>query len=674
MLQKQSEIDPELLKIISPNTSSMPGDSDNSNTNKNENKIILNNKISYDDILNINRIREINKINNIDYNSLNRPKDPVTQKIIKALKMKEKELIKELSKLANNEKLVKDQQYLLLINSNPSNIYLDKMKIKEELKQLKENKNGCLIRLDETKSRISDLEFKYEKNQGIYERERQEKLNKLLDRQSKIMNQSSDEVNIRIKKLQNENKKRLNIMQKDLENKLLERENKFKENLNKEKENKINILKKIRNEERKEILKRKIKGNEETKKLIEYVNRKPIIPKYLYQKLDNDFNEKANNRLLRENNKRKNFMKPMEYDLNDMLKNYQEYKNKRNLELQEKTQKLKKSWSERSLLIPSYKTQLRHMIDNEEKNLKLEKENEKAKIKEMKNNQKKYSKKIENQQIFNMKQFIFNERQKIKNNKDDYILRNKINNKHNLVNNNLNIYCDLIREKLFLKNNNKSQDNFKQDISNNNNDLGSQEINKSEKDNKSNIIKLPNLNQKKIANLKQSMLNQNSISPKSKNNKKINDSIKSRNISKIKKTKKSQTIEIEDIDYKGTKEIQNLIEKNGLDKSTFEIANCKLESLNEKKKRKSLLLKHEGGFIKNPGLGEELCDILIDSMTAKLSLINEIDKVQNKNKPEMVDIGIGPGSGGIKKINSLNVNDDIEENEQTESNLSNEEE
>jgi hypothetical protein len=164
------------------------------------------------------------------------------------------------------------------------------------------------------------------------------------------MNQSSDEVNIRIKKLQNENKKRLNIMQKDLENKLLERENKFKENLNKEKENKINILKKIRNEERKEILKRKIKGNEETKKLIEYVNRKPIIPKYLYQKLDNDFNEKANNRLLRENNKRKNFMKPMEYDLNDMLKNYQEYKNKRNLELQEKTQKLKKSWSERSLL------------------------------------------------------------------------------------------------------------------------------------------------------------------------------------------------------------------------------------------------------------------------------------------------------------------------------------
>ena len=193
MLQKQSEIDPELLKIISPNTSSMPGDSDNSNTNKNENKIILNNKISYDDIMSINRIREINKINNIDYNSLNRPKDPVTQKIIKALKMKEKELIKELSKLANNEKLVKDQQYLLLINSNPSNIYLDKMKIKEELKQLKENKNGCLIRLDETKSRISDLEFKYEKNQGIYERERQEKLNKLLDRQSKIMNQSSDE-------------------------------------------------------------------------------------------------------------------------------------------------------------------------------------------------------------------------------------------------------------------------------------------------------------------------------------------------------------------------------------------------------------------------------------------------------------------------------------------------
>ena len=77
-------------------------------------------------------------------------------------------------------------------------------------------------------------------------------------------------------------------------------------------------------------------------------------------------------------------MKPMENDLNTMMKNYQKYKYKKNLELAEKTQKLKNSWSERNLLIPTYKTQLRHMLDIEEQNMKSQKENEKQKIKKMK--------------------------------------------------------------------------------------------------------------------------------------------------------------------------------------------------------------------------------------------------------------------------------------------------
>ena len=173
--------------------------------------------------------------------------------------------------------------------------------------------------------------------------------------------------------------------------------------------------------------------------------------------------------------------------------------------------------------------------------------------------------------------------------------------------------------------------------------------NASKKVNKSNYTKLPNLNQNKILNLKKYSI--------IKNNKNIKNVKIGRNIDKIKKSKTSKTLEVDNINYKGTKEIRELIEKNGFDKNTFEMANCKLESLNERKKQKSLLLKHEGGFIKNPGLGEEVCDILIDSMTAKLSLINEIDKIQNKtkDKPQMVDIGIGP-STSVGIVNPLNNN------------------
>ena len=233
-------------------------------------------------------------------------------------------------------------------------------------------------------------------------------------------------------------------MQNDIEKKLMKKINEYDKNKEKEAQNKLILLEKIRDNERKEILKRKNKANEETKKLNEFMNKKPRLKNYLYQKINNSFNDKINKRLLKENCKRKQIMKPMENDLNIMMKNYQEYKYQRSLELTEKTQKLKKSWSERNLLIPTYKTQLRQMLDNEEQKLKLEKEHQKEKRKKMKNEQTKYSKKIENKQILNKKQL--NQKQK-KENSDDYILRNQINIKPPFMGNNLSNYCDSIREK-----------------------------------------------------------------------------------------------------------------------------------------------------------------------------------------------------------------------------------
>ena len=656
MQKKQNDIDPELLKLISSNITSNSNNEEiiDEKEEKNENKVLLiKNQFSYKDMNNY-KIK-FNKRNNfINYNFINKPKDPVTQKIIKSLKMNEKEILNHLSKIMNNEKLLKSQSYLNIINSNPNNMNIDNRKLEIELKQINENKKVYLMRLDEIKSRIKSLEYKYEKKQGFLDNDRQEKLNKFLDKQNKKINQSDDESNIKIKNLQKENKKLLINMYKDLENKISQKSNEIEKNKKLESQNKLILLKKIRDEERKDILKRKNKSNEETRKLSEFVNKKPEIHKYLYQKINSSFNENENKRLLKENNKRKFLMKPMQNDIKDMLKNYQEYKNKRNSELEERTQKLKKSWSERNILIPNYKTQLRHMIDNEEKIMKLEKKQKKEKTKEMKKIQIDYSKKIENHQIFN------NERQQ-KENDEDYILRNKIINKPSLLLNNMNKYCNLIREKMFLKKNSQSQDNIRQlpynNIKNtsNKNNLNSPILNASENTNKINITKLPDLNQNNnLMNLKKhsKVHNINKYNKTSKNNVKVG-----RNNSNINKVKINQTIEVDNINYKGTKEIKQLIEKNGFDKNIFEMASCKLESLNEKKNQKSLLLKHEGGFSKNPGLGEEVCDILIDSMTAKLSLINEIEKAQNniKNKPQMVDIGIGP-STSLGIVNPLHNN------------------
>ena len=571
--------------------------------------------------------------------------------MIRKLKTNEKEIMNELSKIMNNEKLLKNQSYLKLINTNPNNIVVDKRKLEAEIKALNENKNYYMIRLDEIKTRIKSLEYKYELEQGIYENDRQEKLQKFFEKQNRIINENNDESNLKIKKLQIENRKLLTNMQNDAENRLKKKIDEFEKNKEKEAQNKIILMNKMREEERKEIIKRKNKANEETVKLKEYMNKKPDIKKYLYQKINNTFNDKLNKRLLKENNKRKLFMKPMENDIQNMLKNYEEFKKKKSLELEEKTQKLKKSWSERNLLIPTYKTQLRQMIDIEQQNLRYEKVHEKEKKKEMKNIQMKYSKKIENQHNFNMKNIS---------NSEEYIIRAKNMSKPHYFINNINNYCDIIREKIFLRNNNKSQDNINPLLSNNDKDIKDENKNKdlniSEK-NKPNNIKLPSLDQNKIKNLKNYTIGKNIILNQNKNIKTVSNAKVGRNIPNINKTKKSQTLEVENINYKGTKEIQKLIEKNGLNKNTFEIANCKLESLNERQKQKSLLLKHEGGFIKNPGLGDEVCDILIDSMTAKLSLINEIDKIQNnKNKPLLVDVGTGPGGEGLKNLSGSNKN------------------
>jgi len=644
------------MKIISSNFSTkslsqnfLDNDVLNKDIFKNR-MLLIKSDFSFKDIQ-TDKIKENKKLNYINFSiNNNKPADMINQKIIKNLKANQKEISNDLSKLIQNEKLLNSNSYLQLINNNPNNINIDKKKIEIELKQLNENKKAYINRLDEIKSRIKSLELKYEKQQGIYEKERQDKLNKFLEKQSDAA--YNEEYNKRLRKLKNENNKLLANMHSDLEKNLIKKTNEIENNKRKETEKKMILLKKKKDEERKDILKRKNKSVEETLKLNEYIHKKPEIREYLYQKIKNNFKEKENKIITKENINRKKIMKPLENDINELIKNYKEYKNKKNVELKEKTQKLKNSWSERYLLLPMYKSKIQKIVDEEEQNSKHEKENEKEKKKELKNNQIKYSKKIEEKQMFMMK--IFNEKQKNKSLDEDLILRKNNNSKLPLMNN-INNYCDSIREKLFIKN--KSQDNIKQMTNNMKKIIKPSKIIKSEQENKSNITKLPSLNDK--INLKNYTIKK--ITNLNKDKKTHTQKVgRNNNINKIKIDK---TVQVENVDYKGTNEINRLIEKNGFNEKTLELASFKLESIRQKQKEKSLLLKCEGGFEKNPDLGEEVCDLLIDSMTAKLSLIKEMDKIQQDNYKNLVNQGTGPDAiGEIKDLN-LDRNKNIEEDE-----------
>ena len=48
-----------------------------------------------------------------------------------------------------------------------------------------------------------------------------------------------------------------------------------------------------------------------------------------------------------------------------------------------------------------------------------------------------------------------------------------------------------------------------------------------------------------------------------------------------------------------------------------------------------MLLKYSGGTSNNPGLSEEVCDLIIDSIQAKLSLIKNINKDLDNSTEEI---------------------------------------
>ena len=168
----------------------------------------------------------------------------------------------------------------------------------------------------------------------------------------------------------------------------------------------------------------------------------------------------------------------------------------------------------------------------------------------------------------------------------------------NIKINYINNYCDSIRNKLLTKKSNEPKNLYKL--------MPLKKIDVSKKQNSLDIIKDQKL---KLPNI--------SINDKNK----INDNeINNSNIPKNQKLFR----------FNKNKEIKNLIEKNGLTESTLELVNSKLENLKEKKEQKEILLKYQGGDASNPDLGEEVCDILIDSVNAKMSLMDEMKKVANK--------------------------------------------
>ena len=549
------------------------------------------------------------------------------------MKKNENQIIKQLSRLNYNEKLLRSDSYLNQFNINPNNMSNDQKIINDKIKIIEKSKAKYMMKLEELKNQIYYLQYKQQTELGIINSNKKTKLNKFMEDFNN--KESSALIEKKIKKLQEESEKLQLIMKKDLEEKKKKKNDEINDKEKKEEEKRNGLLKKMREDEREFVIKRQKRNSEELLKIKQYIKKKPI-KKYLYQKQINDYEKKENNLIKLENIKRKAAMKHIELkEFDEMRKNFDEIKSKKVKESNEKIKIIKESWSQRYKLIPLYVNPLSKIVSEEENKMKQEEQNKILRRKQLKQLQENYNVpkplKIIKERITENKNTKTPKLHLIKSNSYSDILRQQMIEKYKALK---------IKEEKKKKENNEILDD--EDYLLDDRQL-SQKI----------------LGKRKINDKKYNKTNNKSFDNKKKIRKKIKtvDYLKERRrINDLNKKKKRDLGELTNMDYCGTNDIKKLIKDNGINDGMLKVAKSKLESIEEKKRQKNLLLKCCGGVANKPELGEEVCDLMIDSIQAKLSLIKEIDKSLDEKE--------------IKDDNDIEkAHNNIEENSEEENNF-----
>ena len=481
-----------------------------------------------------------------------------------------------------------------------NNFDIVKKNIDEKIKILEKENNIYMEKLEEIKNRRNSMLFQQEKDLGILENTKKLKLKKFI----KDLNNKENSLIIeeKMKKLQEDSKKVQLKMDIDLK-KAINKKNEQIIKLEKENEQKIQKYRdEMREKERETIKRRGEIAKNQILSLKELASQQPPSTSYIYQINKDNFLEKEANLIINENKRRKEYMKHIDLkEFDELAKYYNEIKTKQINESNLKIKKERELWSQRSKAIPLYVNPLTKLVKEEEKKMKQEEEKknkEKVKLKQIQINYK-----VPKPLIFIKEKF-----QSIDIGKKTKTLIKS------------SSYSDILRERMkrnFITSKNKKE---KQE--------------KDKKDTNQNLInfRLP------LISLKEKNDKINKSFEKKKSNLKKNEIIREylqqkRLINEEEREIKRNNGELSNLDHSKSNDIKKLMKENGMDENTLKIVKSKLEVLEEKKNQKSLLLKINGGIGNNPELGEEVCDLMIDAINAKLSIIQEIEDLDENKSP-----------------------------------------
>ena len=524
-------------------------------------------------------------------------KEKETTKILRHLKEKEKSLSNEISSVKN-----KKQKLLNISYGNTNSSPIEKNINNYEERRLQSIENNLIEKLDEVKNQIKD----------IIQREEALKKNKssLIQNFLKKYENEENAENLGKKFIsKNNNTHRAIIkLQKDCNINNMNRFKMIKEENQSEIEQKKMYLKEQKEKEKEIIKKRKMKIDEQMSKIKEQVKTAESQPleNYLFYKMANDFEEKEKMFF-----KNKKLTKKIDIIGQEEIKQLQEKYNEKKKELekkaQEKTISMKKLWNSRSLVLPKYKSPILKIIQEDEKSKMEEEEKKQSKKHKFYENKKNYFKDIVPLPKINEK-----------------LRKDAIKKNFSMVNLHGKKRVNYIKEEL--KNINK--------IRKNSFDLNSKRLKQSNNLSKKYKYRVTSTN--KSLDLKSKKpINGLDVNDRVNNSMDLNNINKKPKIKVVSPVKKIIRRNPKDINY--LKEFENKTHKNyNWDKYIAEdeenkavsIQNVKnqVEAFDNKANRKQLLLKLKGGYSNNIKMGEDISNLLINSINGKLSIINAINE------------------------------------------------
>ena len=538
---------------------------------KNDLLNISNKKTTINDILGLNKSNGnifLTSVDKISKENLKR---------LKSLKLEEKNIKKNIAKINVNTKLLEDGLSL-------KNNIVDENIRKSQLKNMNDLKENFITKLIKVNQKIELI---------LNEEKLSQKAKNKLDFEN--LDEAQEEYNLHLKKLKEEQNKNKAKFDTDLKI-AYEKHQKFCDQLELEKSGKLEKLIKERKEsERQVILKRKKEADEILEKSKKYLNEKFTKKdnEYKYYQLKENF-ENNEKKLIDKVNMQKKDPLVTQEEIKELSKKINEQKKILIEDAEEKKKQLIKLWSYRSQTLPTYKHPLTVKLE-EELALKMQKNDDDKKKKECNDLEKRNYQPPKVTQSLKLK----NQRETRKDKVDrESVMQTELNNKKRL---------DRLK--------------FTPIVSPKNLKIIQEELNQ-ELNNQVEFDIKSLLQKKKKKILKPIRI----LHPKPE---KPIDYLTQMIIEKEKNKNKSMQEYTEDsVDIKPSIEKKIISrnekrEENIID--TLKMVKAQTESIDNKVQQKKQILKLNGGYLNNPKLGDEVGDLLIESIQTKLNIMNKLN-------------------------------------------------